>query len=91
MAHRLGNTIRLRAIFQDWDGQPSDPDDVSVRIYSASRKLLRDVLLTSENRLETGVWFYDHLAPGAGTYIFEFWGLLDGSPSLNRSSFCVIF
>lgn len=84
-----GNTVRLTALFKDWEGEPIDPDAVKVIIYDRKWQKLHDDDLGPGHHLDTGSYFYDYVPEQTGTYYVEWQGRIEGLPSLHRSTLIV--
>lgn len=81
----MGNTVRLKVSFYNFDGDPSDPTDVKLRIYDDKRKEIESFNLTQENQAGVGNFYYDYVVPrGKGELTFEFTGTLEGTPITER-------
>jgi hypothetical protein len=91
--YQVGNTIRLKCAFRDFDGLLKNPDIVKVKIYDQSYKQLSEFVLSQSNNSDTGNWFYDYVIPldVRGKLYYEWYGEMAGSPSLKRDSFKVAF
>jgi hypothetical protein len=83
-----GDTVRFVVQFCDWEGQPADPDQVTVKIYERvlSNSVLTQVL-TPEHREGVGRYHFDYTPLNDGSYFFEVVGMLDGTPATRRRPF----
>lgn len=84
----VGNTVRLCGVFYDWDDKPVDPDKVSLIIYDGNKKRLEEL---EPSREAPGQYLYDYVVKEKGVFYFEFYGLINGLPSLNRQQLTVGF
>lgn len=82
--YQAGNTIRLRAKFKGWDDEPLDPGLVKVLIYDGAWKKLREEPLGPANRIDVGYYYFDFVPDRAAAHIIEWYGEIDGLPSLKR-------
>jgi len=87
----IGNTIRLKAEFRNFNGELFDIENPKVVVYDSNR----EVILSAEpERVGVGKYQYDLIVPDykeAGKQkeplVFEFSGEIDGQPVVGRSSF----
>lgn len=79
----VGNTVRLKAEFTDFNGELLDVIDVTLTVYEGKNKVLAEV---TPERLSEGVYFYDYIVPefSGGSLYFEFKGMLNDKPILGR-------
>ena len=87
----IGNTIRLKGEFKDFNGELTDIENPKVVVYDSKRKVILDA---EPERIEEGKYQYDLIVPDykeAGKQneplVFEFSGELDGKPIVGRASF----
>lgn len=83
-----GNTILLESVFYDWEGALIDPSSVTVTIYNS--KLVSIEELEPQN-IRKGYYTVLYTVPDVGTYTYEFKGIIEGKPYINRASFTVKF
>lgn len=79
----VGNTVRLRAEFRDFDGNLVEPDDVTVTVYDQNK----DSLVSEPGVMEEpGKYYYDYVITRGNDMpvAFEFKGFIDGKPILGR-------
>lgn len=91
-----GNTIRLKCTFCDFVGKEVDPDIVKIKLYDYRYKIIEEHALTEAHKLLTGNYFFDFIIPNDIHYFdktiyYEFYGEIEGTPSLNRGSFKIQF
>ena len=81
----IGNTVRLEAEFEDFDGELVSPDDVKVIIYDGRREIIHKADVTP---YETGKYHYDYTIPAEplGQLYVEFSGMLAGKPKAGRTT-----
>jgi hypothetical protein len=93
VTYQIGNTIRLKCTFKDFDGQLRNPDMIKVKIYDQSFAVMSETTLGPTNNSDLGNWFYDYVIPmdARGKLYYEWYGEMQGSPSLKRDSFKVAF
>jgi len=90
----VGESLRLRAEFYDWDGDLFDPDSVYVSIWNNSGSKVVD--RANANRQALGSYYYDYNVPSdlnisyaeQWTYLFE--GVVGESKILDRGYFTVL-
>jgi hypothetical protein len=81
----IGNTVRLKAEFKDFNGEYVSPENVILRIYDAYKKQVGEDIPVSPS--DVGKYQYDYVIPGAvGTLYFEFVGTIGGLPVLGRAT-----
>jgi hypothetical protein len=80
----IGDTIRLKAEFKNFDGEYFSPDNVVLKIYNISREIIEEINVTP---YEKGKYQYDYTIPGEeeGPLYFEFCGTVGEKPVLRRS------
>jgi hypothetical protein len=75
----IGDTVRLKVEFKDYDGNYIDPTSVKLNIYEEKTKKLlttTPIALDSTNKQDTGIYFYDYTIPqGLTTLVYEFTGI----------------
>lgn len=91
--YHAGNTVRLQCIFEDFDGIRVDPDVVKISFYDSKYNKLDEVILGTSNQTDVGVYFYHFVTDNEEEkrYVYEWYGELNGLPSLKRSSFRTVF
>jgi hypothetical protein len=84
----IGNTIKLRAEFKDYEGNLCDPDSVELRILDNMKRQLGDTMIVSTiYRVSTGIYEYPFVVPdGAGQLTYEFRGTIEGNPAIGRGT-----
>ena len=81
----IGNTVRLKAEFKDFNGEHVSPENVILRIYNAYKKQVGEDIPVSPS--DVGKYQYDYVIPGVvGTLYFEFVGTIGGLPVLGRAT-----
>ena len=87
----IGNTIRLKAEFRNFNGELFDIENPKVVVYDSNREV---ILAAEPERVGVGKYQYDLIVPDykeAGKQkeplVFEFSGEIDGQPVVGRSSF----
>lgn len=94
-SYLAGDTIRLICNFKDFAGNASDPTLISVKIYDQTYLLLNTYSVDLvNNKTSIGAYFYDYTIPTNfqnKTVYYEWYAEYNGIPSLNRSSFQVVF
>ena len=80
----IGDTIRLKAEFRDFNGELTDIENPKVVVYDSKRKVILDV---EPERVEKGKYQYNYVIPGdvIGSLYFEFRGTIGGLPILGRA------
>lgn len=85
----VGDTVRLKVTFQDYDGVLIDPTDIKLTIYDQSTKkiIAGPFDITDDNRSGSGTYFYDYTLPiGLTALVYEYIGNYNGKPIVGRST-----
>lgn len=83
--HLIGNTVRLKAEFKDFNGEHVSPENVILRIYDRHKKQVGEDIPVSPS--DVGKYLYDYVIPDVfGTLYFEFVGTIGGLPVLGRAT-----
>jgi hypothetical protein len=81
----IGNTVRLKAEFRDFNGEHVSPENVTLRIYDGSKKQVGEDIPVLPN--DVGTYQYDYVIPDViGPLYFEFVGTIEGLPILGRAT-----
>ncbi|UUV45950.1 hypothetical protein [Bacillus phage vB_BanS-Thrax1] len=90
--YQYGDTVRFQCTFYNFEGEKIDPQMVKVVIYDQKYKIVAEHMITSENKKGVGEYFYDYTTPSkAQKLYYEWYGEIDGTPSLRRGSFMTKF
>lgn len=83
----MGDTVRLNAVFYDFNGALVDPTTIIVQIYDNEKEPLGEpITLGPEARDSAGTYHYDYTIPeGYKKLYYEFKGMLQGQPSVERA------
>lgn len=84
-----GDTVRLVANFMDFNGNAVSPENIELTIYDLEEEEIESINLDDSNRKDVGVYFYDYVADQ--DVIFEFFGEVEGNPTVIRNSLQVKF
>lgn len=84
----MGNTIKLRAEFRDYDGELYDPSTVTLKIYNTNRNQLGStVTVTDNDRVDVGIYECEYTVPiGSGNLTYEFEGITGSMPVVGRGT-----
>ena len=75
----IGNTVKLKAEFINYDGKQLDVHDVTLTIYDERKRVVLTVPEANLSKNGTGNFSYDYLVPeGATPYYYEFSGIYNG-------------
>lgn len=85
-----GNAIRFSSKFFDWENRAVDPVLVKFILYDARYNKLHEQSIGQENRTDVGCYFYDFVPPNTGTFYYEFYGEINGLPSLKRTAINIL-
>lgn len=81
-----GSTVRLSSSFVDFDNNPVNPQVVKVSIYNYRYEKDEEKLITLKN--ESGEYVHNFVTDiKPRTYIVEWYGEIDGHPSIHRENF----
>jgi hypothetical protein len=87
-----GNTVRLEAEFRNLQGQLIDVDFPKLIIYDYKYNKIAEYPLTASNKSGTGKYFYNYeTSESPKKLIYEFYGELDGLPTIDRKMFSTKF
>lgn len=90
--YKSGNTVRLLGEFYDFNGELKDPQLIKVVIYDYKYNIVDTVPIGDANRLSVGKYYYDFSTKKeSDKYIYEWYGEIDGNPSLDRRVFMTKF
>ena len=80
----IGNTVRLKGEFRDYDGELTDIEDPKLTVYDGYKKIIDEF---EPIRTDTGTYECDYVVPGdaSGPLYYEFSGTLGGMPILGRA------
>jgi len=88
--YQQGNTVRLQGTFYDWDGNLIDPDLVKVIIYDVQYRQLNEYPLDASNRKSVGQYYLDWITDTVGSFTYEMYAEISGTPSLQRQRINVV-
>ena len=82
----IGDTIRLKAEFKDFNGEHVSPENVILRIYNGYKKQVGEDIPVLPS--DVGKYQYDYVIPKdvIGLLYFEFVGTIGGLPILGRAT-----
>jgi len=87
----IGDTVRLKAKFHDWNNTPANVNNIELNIYDKEAISIENITTNIVNNA-TGEYYYDYVIPDKKSYlIFEFKGELDGDVITRRSKIPVEF
>jgi hypothetical protein len=90
--YKSGNTVRLIGEFYDFEGNLIDPQIVKVAIYDYKHNLIQEVVVGQSSKLSKGIYYFDYVTKnGNNKIIYEWYGEIDGRPSLDRNMFVTDF
>jgi hypothetical protein len=88
----LGTTLKFTAVFYNWDGTLIDPSEITFTIYDYAFQVVGEAHpVTSLNRVSLGnyFWLWVPAVGDTGTFIYEWKGIINGTPSIRRDTFMV--
>lgn len=87
--YQYGSTIRFEVTFYNFENEIVDPSLVKIKIYDYKYNVLLDVIGT---KLTVGKYQHDYTIPPKEQKLFyEWYGEIDGKPSLKRGEFMAKF
>lgn len=90
--YQYGDTVRFECVFYNFEGEKVDPQLIKVVIYDQKYREVKTEVLTSVNKKAVGEYFYDYTTPKKEQKLYyEWYGEIDGTPSLRRGSFMTRF
>jgi hypothetical protein len=87
--YQLGNTVRLIAQFSDWDGNPVDPALIKIKFYDVYFKKIDEQSVGVGSKIDVGSYYFDYVPDTTGTFIYEWYGEIEGNPSLQRETISI--
>ena len=87
-----GSTIRIQAIFKDFNDNLVDPSSIKIVIYDKDYIIIDT--FNSMNKASTGVYYYNYKTKDSKKerqYFCEITGIIDGTPVVLRDSFSTRF
>lgn len=90
--YQYGNTIRFECDFFDFNGVKIDPQMIKLVIYNYKYQVLSTIVLNTNNRQNVGEYYYDYVTESKEQKLYyEWYGEIDGKPSLKRGEFITKF
>lgn len=84
---KIGDTIKIRLDFFDWDDIPRDPDSIFLKVYDTDKNLITAIPIDSSHRLAEGIYELFYTIPdGSGSLITRVEGALGNLPIAGSSS-----
>jgi len=89
----VGDTVRLQVHFKTFEGVYINPNTISLKIYDNAKNERESLIISDENKLDNGKYFYDYIIPDdiSEYFIFEYRGLHNDKPILSRDMVRVKF
>jgi len=90
--YQHGNTIRFECSFFDYDKTRVNPQLVKFIIYNTKYEIVLETILGESNKVGIGSYFFDYITgKEIKKYFYEWYGEIDGTPSLMRGQFATKF
>lgn len=87
--YQYGSTVRLECTFYNFENEIIDPSLVRVKVYDYKYNVILDEIGT---KITTGKYLYDFvIPPKEQKLIYEWYGEIDGKPSIKRAEFIAKF
>lgn len=80
----VGDTVKLKAEFKDFDGTLTSPDDVKLIVYDWNKEIIEEYTVSP---VEEGKYEQAYTIKDTGAAYFEFSGQIDGYPVARRCYF----
>ncbi|MGD6876746.1 hypothetical protein [Bacillus infantis] len=88
-SYPAGTTVRLHCTFYDFDNEKVDPSLLKVLIRNYQQQIVEQ--LTPTKKI-TGEYYLDYITPNKPqTVYYEWYGEIDGLPSIKRDGFVTKF
>jgi hypothetical protein len=88
--YQHGTTVRFTCEFYDFDGLLKSPNIVKLKVYDNRYNLIFESLNVTQ--VSEGKYQFDYVPEEDNrVYYYEWYGELDGTPSLRRGSFITKF
>lgn len=86
--YQEGNTVKLRGRFGDFEEDITTyPDEVILKIYDSNWKMIEEYRgITADS---DGFYSQYHVFDEVGTYYYEWLGMFNGMPSLERKKILI--
>lgn len=87
--YQSGNTIKLKGRFGDFEGEDRviTPDQVNLKIYNSNWDQIENVQVNEQD--SDGYFIYYYSFEEVGTYYYEWIGMFEGQPSLEREKIVI--
>jgi hypothetical protein len=90
--YQYGNTIRFECNFFDFDDANVDPQLIKLIIYSNKYEIIHENILGAGNKVGVGEYFFDYITTKEiQKYYYEWYGEINGTPSIKRGQFSTVF
>lgn len=88
--YQYGTTVRFTCEFYDFDKNLKSPNVVKVKIYDYKYNLVFES--SNVTKVDEGKYYFDYVPENENkVYYYEWYGEIDGTPSLRRGSFMTKF
>ena len=87
--YQVGNTIKLKGRFGDFEDETRlvSPDQVNLKIYNSNWNQIENVEVHDQD--SEGYYTHYYVFDEVGTYYYEWVGLFNGQPSLEREKILI--
>lgn len=90
--YQYGNTVRFECDFFDFSGEKIDPQIVKLIVYNYKYQAVHTAILNTNNRQNIGEYYFDYTTELKEQKLYyEWYGEIDGKPSLKRGEFITRF
>lgn len=80
--YTTGTTVRMSALFADWEGEATEPALVKFILYTSTFEKLSETSVSG--RLSDGSYYHDFHHLMDQSLIYEWYAEIEGTPSLKR-------
>lgn len=90
--YQYGNTVRFECIFYDFDGEKIKPNMIKLTVYNSKKDVVFFQSLGDDNQKSLGEYYFDYTTEQKEQKLYyEWYGEIDGKPSLKRGEFMTKF
>lgn len=83
----LGDTVRLQANFENWEGVPVIPISMKFILYKRDWTVLQEIPLNEAHIVDGYTISHDYTFNQVGQIYIEAYGVIDGTPTIERIGF----
>lgn len=84
-----GDTVKISGFFERYDGTKILPENPQIKIYNENWVQLEVFNLTASDLLDAYTYQKEYTVSQVGTFYVEIYGIVEGTPSLERTTLVV--